>query len=91
MPVLVVAQEETLPVSVQCSVQEQAHQLEVPHFFEPAVCSFYGAAHDSKLASLYLLAEEVVFRVQYLLVKSSQRIEASSVEKHEHAGAERFV
>ncbi len=91
MPVLVIAQEESFAVSVQCGVQEQAYQLEVSHFFEPAVGSLYGAAHDSKVAPRHLLAQQVIFRIQYLLVKSSKRVESSPVEEHVHACAERFV
>ena len=91
MPVLVIAQKETLAVSVQRSVQEQAHELEVSHFFEAAVSRLHRAAYDSEFAAFHFLTQKVIFRIQRLLVKSSQRIEPSSVEKHEHAGAERFV
>ena len=83
--------EETLPVRVQCGVQEQTYQLEVPHFFEPAVSGLHRAAHDSKLAPLHLLAQQVVFRIQCLFVKPTKRVEPGAVEKHEHAGAKRFV
>ena len=91
MPVLVIAQEETLSVSVQCSVQEQAHQLEVSHLFEPAVSGLHRAAYDSEFAAFHFLTQKVIFRIECLLVKSSKFIEPSPVEKHVHAGAEGFV
>jgi hypothetical protein len=91
MPVLVVAQEETLPVSVQRGVQEQAYQLEVPHFFEPAICGLHRAPHDSESAAFHFLTQKVIFRIECLLVKCPQRMELGSVEKHVHACTERFV
>ena len=91
MPVLVIAQKETLAVSVQRSVQEQAHELEVSHFFEAAVSRLHRAAYDSEFAAFHFLTQKVIFRIQYLLVKSSKRVESSPVEEHVHARAERFV
>ena len=56
MPVFMIAQEETLPVSMQRRVQEQADQLQVPHFLEPAIGGLYRSADDSKFSPLHFLA-----------------------------------
>lgn len=56
MPVLVIAQKETLTMGVQCRVQEQADQFEVSHFLEPAIRRLYRSADDSKFAALHFLA-----------------------------------
>lgn len=54
-PILVVAQEEAFTVRVQCRVQEQPCQFEVPHLLKASVCSHYVPRHNGKPAARYFL------------------------------------
>jgi len=76
---------------IHCCKKEEPDYSPASHFLESPVRRIHSAADDAELASRHLLAQQIVFREVYLLVKTFQFVKSPLIEKHEHPGAERLM
>src|SRR6476660_7791604 len=73
---------------IQCCFQEHPGNLHMAHAAEAAVGGMNTAAHDPEPALPYLLAEQIIFRIERALMEAAEPVELGFLEQHEHAGAE---
>jgi hypothetical protein len=66
-----VAREVALVIRVQRGFQEHPHDLSVSHLLEPPVRRVDLPRDDSKARRRNLFAQQVVFRIQRLLVETA--------------------
>src|SRR5437588_13114146 len=88
MPVALIMEKVIVVPGVQHGLQKQPDNLEVSHVAETAVGGVNASADNPKPAIRHLLAEQVILGIQRLLVKTTEFLEDTSLEQHEHAGAE---
>ena len=88
LPIFMVTQEVVFVPVIHGGFQEQPAHTQVSHLLEAAVGGVDDAADDAEALPLHLLAEQVVFGEENLLVKSTELAEFFQVEQHEHSGSE---
>jgi hypothetical protein len=91
LPILVVAQEETLVPIVERRRQEQPRDVKMSHLLEATIRGVDAAADNPEFASCHLLTQVIVLGKMHLLTEPTEFIEALFLEKHEHPSAEGMV
>src|SRR5258708_36075001 len=88
VPVSLIVQEVIFVESVQHGLEEQPDDAMASHVAEAAVCGGDAARDNAEFPVRDLLAEQIVFSIESVLVEAAQLLEPRFREEHVHAGAE---
>lgn len=89
-PILVIPQEVSFVKRIERGLKEHPDNVRVSHLLEAAIGGENASIDQPEAPRRNLFAQQIVFRVERLLVKSSELVEFGLLEHHEHARAERL-